>query len=145
MLRKEGVLMQAWLLYSVISLILWGVWGVILKYSNNFYNTVTTYYLSTIGSFSTATVLTLIMKNDFHANPFKHMHYPLIAGFFGTLGYWFMVKALEQGKASIVITVTAVYPIITLALSILILSEKLTLTQIIGILMAVLGIVLMST
>jgi len=137
--------MQAWLPHSVISLILWGVWGVVLKYSNNFYNTVTTYYLSAIGSFATATILTLIMMNDFNANPLKHMRYPLMAGFYGTLGYWFMVKVLEQGKANIVFTVTAVYPIITLALSILILSEKLTLTQIIGILMAVLGIVLMST
>jgi len=117
--------MRAWPLYSVISLILWGVWGVILKYLDNFYNTVTTYYLSAIGSFATATILTLIMMNDFNANPLKHMQYPLMAGFFGTLGYWFMVKALEQCKASIVVTVTAVYPIITLALSILILSEKL--------------------
>ncbi|WP_448579429.1 EamA family transporter [Thermosphaera sp.] len=136
--------MQAWLIYSIISLLLWGVWGVILKYSNNFYNTVTTYYLSTIGSFATATILTLTMKNDFNTNPLRHIHFPLIAGFFGTLGYWFMVKALEQGKASIVITITAVYPVITLALSILILYEKLTLTQVIGIVLAVLGIVLMS-
>ncbi len=136
--------MQAWLIYSIISLLLWGVWGIILKYSNNFYNTVTTYYLSTIGSFATATILTLTMKNDFNTNPLRHIHFPLIAGFFGTLGYWFMVKALEQGKASIVITITAVYPVITLALSILILYEKLTLTQVIGIVLAVLGIVLMS-
>ncbi|MGB9827728.1 MAG: EamA family transporter [Thermosphaera sp.] len=136
--------MQAWLIYSIISLLLWGVWGIILKFSNNFYNTVTTYYLSTIGSFATATILTLTMKNDFNTSPLRHIHYPLIAGFFGTLGYLFMVKALEQGKASIVITITAVYPVITLALSILILHENLSLTQFIGIILAVIGVVLMS-
>lgn len=136
--------MPAWLVYALISLILWGVWGVILKLSNNYYNTVTTYYLSTLGSFAAATLLTLAMKTSFKVNPLKDAYLPIIAGVFGTVGYWFMIKALEKGEATLVIAITAVYPAITFLLSMIILSEKLSLLQSIGVLLAVLGVLLMS-
>ncbi|MEM4914803.1 MAG: DMT family transporter [Thermosphaera sp.] len=136
--------MTSWLAYALVSLLLWGIWGVLLKISNNYYNTVTTYYLSTVGSFVAATALTLTMKTSIRANPLKEIYLPIVAGAFGTVGYWFMVKALEKGEASLVIAITAAYPVVTFILSLIILGEKLSMLQIVGVLLAVFGVLLMS-
>lgn len=55
-----------------------------------------------------------------------------------------MVKALEKGEASLVIAITAVYPVVTFILSLIILGEKLSMLQIVGVLLAVFGVLLMS-
>ncbi|MEM5879531.1 MAG: EamA family transporter, partial [Candidatus Aenigmatarchaeota archaeon] len=67
-----------------------------------------------------------------------------IAGFIGTSATLTYYLALEQGKACIVIPLTALYPLITLILSILFLREKITFYQGVGILLAILAVFLIS-
>ena len=68
----------------------------------------------------------------------------IIAGLFGGAGYLFFVKALEQGKASIVIPLTALYPAITAIIALIVLREKISVYQGIGILLAVAASILLS-
>ena len=69
----------------------------------------------------------------------------LIAGIFGGAGYLFFVKALEHGKASIVIPLTALYPAITAIIALIVLREKISFYQGIGILLAITASILLST
>ncbi len=69
----------------------------------------------------------------------------VIAGLFGGAGYLFFVKALEQGKASIVIPLTALYPAITAIIALVVLREKISFYQGIGILLAIVASILLST
>ncbi len=68
----------------------------------------------------------------------------VVAGLAGSLGYVFFVKALERGEASIVLPLTALYPAVTVVLAFLFLHEKISMHQLIGILLAVVAVVLLS-
>jgi transporter family protein len=52
--------------------------------------------------------------------------------------------ALDQGKASTVVTLSALYPVVTILLSIAFLHEKLTMRQVVGIVFALAASVLLA-
>ncbi len=134
---------SSWLLFSLICLILWGLWGVVLKLAYREMPWTNVYFLSSLSSFILAFTVYLLTSRSgpvFSGSTY----YALLAGLFGGLGYVFFIKALEKGSASIVIPLTALYPVITALLSIIILREKLALHQVIGITLAVIAIVLLS-
>jgi transporter family protein len=54
-------------------------------------------------------------------------------------------QALSLGKASIVLPVSNLYPIITIFLAVALLKEQLTVTQGVGIIFGMIAIVLIST
>ncbi len=64
----------------------------------------------------------------------------LIAGFFGQLSLY---TALKSGEASVVIPISATYPLVTLLIAVLFLGESLTLSKFMGILLVVIGIILL--
>ena len=52
--------------------------------------------------------------------------------------------AMSKGKLSVVVPLISLYPILTVALSLFLLSEEITLTQGLGIIFAVIAIILFS-
>jgi transporter family protein len=58
----------------------------------------------------------------------------------GALGLWTYYHALRLGGASLVIPLTATYPLITVLLSWLILQETLTVSRVIGTVLIVVGV-----
>ena len=134
--------MTIWLIYAIVCMILWGLWGLILKlaYKEAYWNEV--YFISSIASFLIALTVFLMThgKLSFKVSSL----YALFAGIFGGVGYIFFIKSLEHGKASIVIPLTALYPAITVILAFLVLHEKLTITQVLGIALAIIAVILLS-
>lgn len=70
--------------------------------------------------------------------------FSVFAGVTGGLGTFFLLKAYEKGNLATVTVLTALYPVIAVALGILILKEKLTITQIFAIILSLVAIVLFS-
>jgi len=139
--------MREWIVYSVISLIAWGVWGVALKIAEREMEVVWVYFISSLASFTFSILVTIFVLKALGSQPnisFRGVAYSLLAGALGSLGYIMMVKALEHGDASIVITVTALYPAVTIVLGVL-MGERISLVQAIGLLLAVISIVLISS
>jgi drug/metabolite transporter (DMT)-like permease len=64
---------------------------------------------------------------------FKEIAYTIAATFLSSIGYIFFYEAVERQKISIVGTVTAAYPFITVILAIPLLNEPLTISQILAI------------
>jgi transporter family protein len=64
----------------------------------------------------------------------------LIAGFFGQLALY---NALKVGEASIVVPISATYPLITLIIAVLFLGESVTLTKVLGIILVISGVALL--
>jgi transporter family protein len=61
------------------------------------------------------------------------------------LGAWTSFRALESGgKASIVISLISLYPLLTVLLAVLLLRERLTGMQIIGVMVAIMAAILLS-
>ncbi|ACX73262.1 protein of unknown function DUF6 transmembrane [Methanocaldococcus vulcanius M7] len=74
----------------------------------------------------------------------KILIYAIISAILVVLGSLILYYALYKGKASIVVPLSSIGPAITVILSILFLKETLTPTQIIGITLVILGVILLS-
>lgn len=70
--------------------------------------------------------------------------YGVSAGILGGLGIIFFYFAMKEGKTSVVVAMTALYPLVTLLLSSLILKEHITLKQTLGIFFAIIAMALFS-
>lgn len=73
----------------------------------------------------------------------------IIPAFFtGVLGYlgliFFMYAVRQADKISIVAPLTALYPIVTIALALIFLEEKINMVQFVGIVLALISIFLIS-
>ena len=133
-----------WMIYAILSLLFWGIWGFVTKValtSSEWYH----YYIyGSITTFIAVIISSVVYRNDLRIdiNQFVMI---LIAGGLGVLGYIFFVLAVKGGNASIVVPLTALYPSITAALSILILGEPVTLKRFVGIILAVIAVLLLSS
>jgi transporter family protein len=72
------------------------------------------------------------------------MSLALIAGLLGSIGGLCFVHSVSRGKASVVITMTALYPLVTIILSFFFLRETITLKQGIGIVFALLAMLFLA-
>jgi transporter family protein len=68
----------------------------------------------------------------------------LLTGIFGILGAWTYLQAVSTGKVSLVVSFTALYPILSILLAVLLLGESLSLRQGLGILFALLSMLLIA-
>lgn len=121
-------------------MILWGLWG--------FTGKVAVDNQGWSSAFTIASISAIIVTLGFFAYqrpPIKEISwYAIAAGAIGTLGTLAFYLALERGRASIVVPLTALYPGITILLSFLVLGEKVSFYQGVGILLAMASMVLMS-
>lgn len=132
-----------WLIYSILCLILWGLWGFFIKLTYGKLEWVQTYMLSGIASF-----VVMLVVVAYHRTGIPGVNTATIlaftAGLFGGLGYIFFIKALEKGKVSVVMPLTALYPAIAVIIALIVLKEKPSIYQWIGILLAIVAGVFLS-
>ena len=69
----------------------------------------------------------------------------VVCGFTNALGAWSLYTALERGaRASIVVPLTALNPLVTLVLALIVLGERLTTLQTAGVVLALVAGVMLS-
>ncbi|MET1160507.1 MAG: EamA family transporter [Thermoprotei archaeon] len=136
--------MSSWLTYSLLCLIVWGLWGFAIKYAYKGLDWINVYFLSSLASFTLALTVYLLATRGVVPRIETPAYYALLSGLLGGLGYIFFVKALEKGKASVVVPLTALYPAITVILSLVLLGEKPSMYQLIGVILAIVAAILIS-
>ena len=62
----------------------------------------------------------------------------------GAIGLWFFYLALDRGKASVVVPMVSVYPALAAVLAVAFLDERLTGLQVVGIVLAIGGVMLIG-
>ncbi len=132
-----------WLVPAILTLVLWGLWGYMLKFAGTRLDWREVYFISSLASFTLALIFYLYSKG-FSISLNIYALYAAIAGLMGGLGYLAFMIAISKGKASIIIPLTALYPAITAVLAVLFLGEKLKPTQLAGIIMALIAGILVS-
>ncbi|MDP3766080.1 MAG: EamA family transporter [Nanoarchaeota archaeon] len=132
--------------YFVLILLAWGLWGFLGKYALKFISPVSLILYETIGAIMVQLVVLVFLfysKYKFDTNPAGISVAALVA-FFGVVGTILFFFTLSKTKSSILVPLTALYPVITVILSFILLKEKVTLVQSIGILLAIIAGVLLS-
>jgi drug/metabolite transporter (DMT)-like permease len=134
-----------WLIATLLALFCWGIWAVLGKVIGDALTGAQTQALSTIGMLP-VTLLLAFSKRTRSAGPKKRGSiYAIAAGLCGCAGNVVYYEILKSGeKASTVVPLTALYPLITILLAVIFLKEKLNRIQFIGVLLALVAIYLFN-
>lgn len=135
--------MTNWLPAAFLSLLSFGLWGFFTKLAVVHIDSRSALIYQTLGVVVIG-VIALSLVNFKPATDTKGLIYAVLTGVAYGVGCLFYFVAASKGKIVTVVTLTALYPLITIALAYLLLKEAVTLKQVIGILMALMSILLMS-
>jgi transporter family protein len=138
--------MKGWVTLSLATLLCWGLWGFLGKLGGR---TLSPGHLLLVTY--TGMVLIFPMVLWLYGDGFRvdggapDQWYALVAGLVCGLGFPLFYLALSGGEVSKVVVITATYPVVTVLLAAWFLSEPLTIKTALGTVLAIIGIVLLST
>jgi transporter family protein len=135
--------MTGWLWYSLLALVLWGLWGVFSKIASNHLPNWAIFLLELSGYLVVGGIIWGLLRTPVTWN-FPGMAAALAAGLCGGWAFFCFLKALSSGPAAVVVPLTSLYPVITVALGIVFLQESLSVRQLAGIILAAGAIWLLS-
>lgn len=133
-----------WLIYSAITVVAWGIVGLLQKLSTN--------HISAESSLIWLVAGFLLLEPMFYPGS-AALHYSrwnltwaLLSGLLNALGAWALFAALRSGgKASIVSPFTALYPVVVILLVPLVLHESISRLQAAGVGCALIAVILLSS
>ncbi len=130
------------LLFPLLTILLWGLWGFLGKLAMNRAMPASSVFLAggVVGAVAVAALLL-----HFHRSggimpwdaPFNIWGF--LAGASLAIGSLFFYLALASGQAVVVVPATATYPVVTVLLSMIVLGERPTLAQWLGLALVVAG------
>ena len=134
---------MSWLAASLLTILLWGVVGLLQKVGSNHSTS------NSLMLWTTAGYILLLPFLFFDSHLLSLSIRAIVAGiacgFTNGLGAWSLYTALERGaRASVAIPLTALNPLLTLILARVVLGERLTPTQTAGVALALVAGVLLS-
>lgn len=133
-----------WLVLALVTLVFWGITGVTQKLSTNAISAELSFLWFILAFLPVALVILLAVPLDWHVKA-KVFVLAIIGGALNGLGAMTSFKALESGgKASIVIPLCYLYPLVTIFLALVFLHETVSKVECIGIGVALLAAVLLS-
>jgi transporter family protein len=125
--------MPKWLSYSFLSILFFGAWGLVSKAAIDLVSPFQGQILFSIGLFPLG-IIAAMSKDRGAGNKFRGAAYGFLTGIFGSIGNIAFFEALSHGgKASTVVPVTAMYPLVTVIGALLLLGEKLNWVQLSGV------------
>jgi transporter family protein len=135
--------MDIWMLFIFLSFTMYGMWAFLPKIASRHLDAKTILVFETIGTI--AIVLVLFASMGLRASTHRiGVPVAILAGACGALGSLFFLLALAKGNTSVVVTATALYPLLVIVLSAVFLKEAMTVTQGIGIVFAIAAMILFS-
>jgi transporter family protein len=136
--------MKTWIFPASLTLICWGIWGFIPKITTRYINPLSASVYEGVGSVVFAIFIFFLLGFRPETHP-KGISLAVSTGILGMLGALFYLFAMTKGKVSVIATMIALNPIITIGLAYFILNEPITLKEGIGMLFAFIAIVLFTT
>ncbi len=135
--------MTSWLPPALVSLGLWGLWGVLAKAATRDLGPTAAYLLGIIGYLP---ILSILLYESGGRIPWLPWGWAAAvgAGLSTGFGLYFFFRALHSGAASLVVPLTSLYPVVTVILGWLFLWESLTPLRLTGIFLALAAVWLLS-
>jgi transporter family protein len=134
---------SSWLALSLVSLGLWGIWGVFSKVATQQLGPQVAYLIGIFGYLPVFGILLYETGGKVPWNPWGWA-IALAAGMSTGFGLFFFFRALHQGAASVVVPLTSLYPVVTVLLSWLFLGENPSPRQLTGLVLALAAVWLLS-
>ena len=137
--------MPRWLRWTVVALLSWGIWAIMAKLIGEALSGAQNQALSTLGILPIMLAIGVSKRFSTPGNRRRGILYALASGAVSCLGNVVYYDALSRGgKAAMIVPLTALYPLATILLAILLLKERLNRIQLIGVLVSLLAIYLFN-
>jgi len=133
-----------WLVFALITLLFFGLSGVTQKLATNEISMELSYFWFVLAMLLIGLGIVILVPLDWHLRA-KVVTLAVAGGFLNGLGAMTSFKALAVGgKASIVVPLCYLYPLVTISLALAFLHERLTRTGVAGIALALVAAVLLA-
>jgi bacterial/archaeal transporter family protein len=133
---------NSWFFYALITIVSWGAVGLLQKLGTIRISSRSTLICVVLGFF--VLIPFLQYSELFHLSGYL-LFIGLFSGFLNALGSWFLFLSLERGaKASVAVPMTGLFPLITALLGVLILRERPSPLEWVGVACALLGGIMLS-
>ena len=136
--------MPNWLLYALITMLFYGLWAFFPKLASLYLPTKEILIYQVIGILTVGLIVLITSKNRLQINS-PGLIFSILGGAAGLIGTLFFLKSLAIGKTYVVVTLTALYPLVTILLAFIVLRESLTFKNAIGILFALMAMYLFAS
>ena len=133
--------MPRWFLFTVLAVLCWGLWAVLSRLIGEAVTAAQSQALSTLGLIPVMVALGCSKRLTASGNRRRGICNAFIAGALtcaGNVAYYHALNA--GGKASTVVPLTALYPLITVVLAVAVLRERLNAIQLGGIVLSLVAI-----
>ena len=136
--------MQSWLVLSIVTLVFWGITGVTQKISTNNISFERSFVWFTVALVGQTGLIGIFVPLDWRIAP-SSVALATLGGLLNGLGVLTTLAALERGgKASVVVPLISIYPLVTIVGAWLFLGERLSGRQITDTVCALVAMVLLS-
>ncbi|MBN1755666.1 EamA family transporter [bacterium] len=135
--------MSNWFIYTLVVLFMWGLWGFFPKLATNYLDPRSAMVFGAMGSLVIALGVASTIGFKVQVHP-KGILFAVLTGVCGSLGALFFLIAVSKSKATLVVTSTSLYPLITILLAFIFLNETITLKQGLGMFFALIALLLFS-
>ena len=135
---------KLWLIYILITVLTWGVWGAFSGYQIQHGIPDTVVYIAWAISMIPCALVALVINKGKLLHDWKSVGLGCAVGFLGAGGQLILFKALTLGPSYIIYPFISMSPVIVIALAAIFLREKATRWQIAGIVVALVAILLLS-
>jgi bacterial/archaeal transporter family protein len=133
-----------WFWFSALVLITWGIVGLLQKLSTNEISAESA-LIWLVAGFILLTPVFYPGKAMFSYSS-RSLTYVLMSAALNAIGAWALLAAMKNGgKASIVVPLTALYPLVVVLTAPVVLRESITLLQMLGVICALIAVLLLST
>ena len=135
--------MDNWLTTAFIAFVLFGLWGFFPKLAVQYISPGSAIIYEVAGTIVVGLLALKIVgfRPDVHP---RGILFAVLTGVTGMLGTLFYFYSLRNGKVSIVATLTALYPLLTITLAHLFLKEPISARQVVAIILAMASLVLFA-
>ena len=131
---------KIWLLYALVTMVTWGMWGAFSKSPMESGFPFTLVYAVWALTMIVPGVVILKIHNWQIQHDKKSILYGLIIGFLGAGGQLLLFQALKTGPAYLIFPVISISPVVTIMLSFFLLKERTGTLGVIGIVLALIAL-----
>ena len=133
----------AWLPFALLTLLGWGLWGLVQKPLTDRIDVWSVAFLQFATTLTWGLGAALVRRKalDPRTAGLKFAAAAGLGSYFGSLAF---LLAIDLGSASVVVPMTAMYPLVTIILGVVFLSERLTTSHKAGVVLALAAIFFLS-
>lgn len=135
--------MRDWIVPTLGALLCWGLWGFIPKLTTRYLPPSSAIVYEVIGGLILGMVMLFVLKFQPTVHP-KGILLAISTGMLGFLGAFCFLNAVSKGPVTLVATISALYPGVSIVLAICFLNETMTIRQGIGIALALVAMIFIA-